>query len=389
MSFDFDSVIERRDTDSTKWSRYDPDILPLWVADMDFRSPEPILSALKRRVDHGVFGYGVELEALKEVVCDRMARLQKWQVTPEMILFLPGLVCGLNVICRAVGEEGDAVMVNTPVYPPFLMAPRNQGRELQAVELPIELRRGRLEYPLDVEALEREITPRTRLFILCNPHNPTGRAYRASELRVLADFCLAHDLILCSDEIHCDLITGETPHLSIAALVPEIADRTVTFLAPSKTFNIAGLGCGFAIIPNSELRNRFQKAARGLVPEVNVLGMSASLSAYTECREWLTALLEYLQGNRDFLLGYADRNWPDIRMTQPEATYLGWLDCRDLDLERRPYNFFLERARVALNDGRFFGPGGDSFVRLNFGCPRSTLETALKRMTAALEEARR
>jgi cysteine-S-conjugate beta-lyase len=378
-------VIERRHTDSLKWSRYADDVLPLWVADMDFRSPEPVLEALQRRVEHGVFGYGAELEELKEAVCDRMDRLQNWKVTPEMVLYLPGLVCGLNVMCRAVGRDGDAVMINTPVYPPFLSAPRNQGRELQAVELEATLRKGRLEYPLDPNALEHRVTDQTRLFILCNPHNPTGRAYRSSELTALAEFCLRHDLVLCSDEIHCDLITGDKPHISIGALDSEVAERTVTLVAPSKTFNIAGLGCGFAIIPNPDLRRRFQKAARGLVPEVNVLGMAAGLAAYEECADWLASMLDYLRGNRDFLLGYADRNWPSIRMTDPEATYLSWLDCRDLRLEERPSNFFLERARVALNDGRFFGPGGEGFVRLNFGCPRSTLEKALERMTDALE----
>ena len=385
MKIDFETVIERRRTDSLKWSRYDSDVLPLWVADMDFRSPEQVLEALRRRVEHGVFGYGAELEELKEVVCDRMDRLQSWKLTPEMIVFQPGLVCGLNVMCRAVGREGDGVMINTPVYPPFLTAPRNQKRELQAVELQTTLWKGRLEYPLDLDALESGITDKTRLFILCNPHNPTGRAYRRSELAALAEFCLRHDLFLCSDEIHCDLITGESPHLSIAALAPEVAERTVTLLAPSKTFNIAGLGCGFAIIPNPELRGRFQKAARGMVPEVNVLGMVAGLAAYDECEEWLVSLLDYLRGNRDFLLGYADRNWPSIRLTYPEATYLAWLDCRGLELEERPSHFFLNRARVALNDGHFFGPGGESFARLNFGCPRSTLEKALDRMTAALE----
>lgn len=382
---DFESLIERRGTDSLKWARYDADVLPMWVADMDFRSPEPILRALRRRVDHAVFGYGAESIELKEAVCERMARLQNWIVTPEMIVFLPGLVSGLNVMCGAVGNDGDGVMVNTPVYPPFLTAPHNQGRQLQAVEIVPTIRRGRLEYALDLDALEHGVTSSSKLFILCNPHNPTGRVYRQAELRALAEFCLRHDLVLCSDEIHCDLVTAETPHRSIAALGPEVAQRTVTFIAPSKTFNIAGLGCSLAIIPNAELRKRFQAAAQGIVPEINLLGMTAGLSAYTECQAWLSALLEYLQGNRDFLLGYADRNWPDIRMTYPEATYLGWLDCRGLQLQESPFHFFLDRAKVALNDGRFFGPGGDGFVRLNFGCPRSTLELAVERMTAALD----
>ncbi len=386
MNIDFESVVDRRGTDSLKWSRYDDDVLPLWVADMDFRSPEPVLQALRDRVEQGVFGYGTELEQLKEAVCQRLAQLQRWQVTPEMVLFLPGLVCGLNVVCRAVGGEGDGVMVNTPVYPPFLSAPANQGCELQAVELTPSLRRGRLEYPLDPEELDRRVTPSTRLFILCNPHNPTGRVYRSSELTALADFCLRNDLVLCSDEIHCDLVTGDTPHISIAALVPELADRTITLLAPSKTYNIPGLGCSFAVIPNPDLRARFKQAARGIVPEVNLLGMAAGLAAYTECDEWLSWLLEYLQGNRDFLLGYADRTWPSIRMTYPEATYLAWLDCRHLELEESPSRFFLDRARVALNDGHFFGSGGEGFVRLNFGCPRSTLEEAVERMTSALRE---
>ncbi len=385
MKSQFDKVLPRRGTDSLKWSRYGNDVVPLWVADMDFRAPKPVLDALEARVGQGIFGYGIDLPELKEEVCDRLYRQQNWKVTPEMILFLPGLVCGLNVVCRAVGQEGDRVMVNSPVYPPFLSAPGNQKREAQVVELFPRTEGNCLTYPLDVDALQSMADERTKLFILCNPHNPTGRIYRKNELVKLAEFCMERGIILCSDEIHCDLLLDtELPHIAISALDPEIAKATVTLIAPSKTYNIPGLGCSIAIVPDPALRAKIVAASAGIVPEVNVLGMDAALAAYRSGGPWLKDLLSYLRSNREYVVEYAGKNWPKLKWTIPEATYLAWLDCRSIELGQAPYRFFLERAGVALNDGRRFGPGGDGFVRLNFGCPRSTLKQALDQMTEAL-----
>lgn len=383
MSHDFDHPPTRRGTDSLKWQRYG-DALPLWVADMDFAAPEPVLEALHDRVRHGVFGYGAPPTKLTKVLCARMAELYRWTVEPEQIVYLPGLVSGLNIVCRAIGEPGDEVLVQTPVYPPFLTAPGQQERRLVTAELAAEPRAGRLYYTFDDDAFAAAIGPRTRLFILCHPHNPVGRAFEVEELRRLAALCARHGLTVCSDEIHCDLLFDGRRHTPFAALDPDIAQRCVTLMAPSKTFNIPGLGASFAIIQNPELRRRFQQALRGIVPDANVLGLTAALAAYQHGGAWLRDLLDYLAANRAFLVDAIDRTLPGLRTTVPDATYLAWLDCRETKIAGNPHRFFLERAGVALNDGATFGPGGAGFVRLNFGCARATLAEALERMGTAL-----
>jgi cystathionine beta-lyase len=383
MPYDFDHAPDRRGADSLKWQRYGG-ALPLWVADMDFVSPEPVLAALHDRVAHGVFGYGAPPDELTETLCARMADLYGWTVTPEQIVYLPGLVCGLNVACRAVGEPGDAVLAQTPVYPPFLTAPVHQDRRLLAAELTAEARDGRLHYRFDDAAFEAAIDPRTRLFILCHPHNPVGRAFGVEELQRLAAICERRDLIVCSDEIHCDLLLDGRRHIPLATLAPEVAQRCITLMAPSKTFNIAGLGASFAIVQNPELRRQFKQAMRGIVPDANILGLCAALAAYRHGGDWLRELLLYLTANRDYVVDYVARYLPGVRATVPEATYLAWLDCRDAGLPGNPHEFFLNKAGVALNDGAAFGPGGAGFVRLNFGCPRALLAEGLERMRAAL-----
>lgn len=383
MPYDFDHPPIRRGTDSLKWQRYGS-ALPLWVADMDFAAPEPVLEALHARVAHGVFGYGAPPEELTETLCARMADRYGWAVAPEHIVYLPGLVSGLNVVCRAIGEPGDEVLVQTPVYPPFLAAPENQDRRLVTAELSAEHRNGHLHYTFDDAAFAAAIGARTRLFILCHPHNPVGRAFSVDELNRLATLCERHDLTICSDEIHCDLLLDGRRHTPLAALAPDIAQRCITLMAPSKTFNIAGLGASFAVIQNSELRRRFKQAMRGIVPDANILGLSAALAAYRHGDNWLRALLDYLTANRDYLVEYVARHLPGIGSTVPEATYLAWLDCRGAAIPGNPHEFFLKQANVALNDGATFGPGGEGFVRLNFGCSRAMLAEGLERMRAAL-----
>lgn len=384
MGYDFNTLVDRRASDSSKWHFYSEDVLPMWVADMDFRSPAPILRAMHERVDHGVFGYGGLTNKLREVIAERMLRLYHWQIQPEAVVSLPGLVCGLNVVSRAIGERGDGVLVSAPVYPPFLSAPINQERELQSALLAKGERKGHLYYDVDYERFEAAVRPNTRLFILCNPHNPIGRAYTPAELSQMAEICLRHDLVICSDEIHCDLLLGGTVHTPLASLSPELADRTITLMAPSKTFNVPGLGCSIAIIPNADLRKKMQKAANGIVPHVNLMGYAAAVAAYTECEDWLTALRVYLTANRDFALNYIAERLPQLRTTAPEATYLAWIDCRESGIDGNPQKFFLEHAKVALNDGAVFGQGGEGFVRLNFGCPRALLEQGLEAMRKAL-----
>ena len=383
MPYNFDQSPCRQGTDSLKWQRYGT-ALPLWVADMDFPAPEPVIAALGDRVAHGVFGYGAPPTALTETLCARMADRYQWTVTPDQIVYLPGLVCGLNVACRAIGEPGDEVLVQTPVYPPFLDAPVNQERRLVTAELTATSHDGQLYYTFDDGGFAAAISAKTRLFILCHPHNPVGRVFNLAELNCLANLCERYDLTVCSDEIHCDLMLDGRRHTPLATLGPEIARRCITLMAPSKTFNIPGLGASFAIIQNPELKRRFKQALQGIIPDVNVLGLTAALAAYQHGGDWLRELLAYLAANRDYLVGAVLGHWPGVRVTVPEATYLAWLDCRDADISDNPQRFFLEQAGVALNDGATFGPGGAGFVRLNFGCPRARLAEGLERMQTAL-----
>ena len=384
-TYDFDQPYERRGTDSEKWAAYGNDVLPLWVADMDFPAPPAILQALHERVAHGIFGYGGVTAELSEAICNRLWEHYQWKVTPDQIVFQPGLVSALNVSCRAVCPPGAGVLVQTPVYPPFLSAPINQGLQLNVAELTVIRSSHKLQYSIDFNAFEAAIQPNTRLFMLCNPHNPVGRCFTREELSNIADICTRHDLIICADEIHCDILLDQSSHLPIATLSPEIAKRCITLMAPSKTFNIAGLYCGFAIIQDPSLRKQYQQAANGIVPHVNLLGLTAALAAYTQCGTWHKELLIYLNGNRDFLVDYVQEHLPTLRTTIPEGTFLAWLDCSATGITGNPYEYFLRQAKVALNDGQRFGQGGKDFVRLNFGCSRATLTQALTQMKAALD----
>ena len=297
----FDQVIDRRQSDAIKWGKYaGRDILPLWVADMDFAAPPAVQAALQQRLAHGVFGYGKPWPALTEAVLDHLAGEYDWQIEPDWVVWLPGLVTGLNVACRAVGGE---VLTATPIYPPFLSAPKLSGQTLKT----FPLAQSPDGWGWDAEALAAATTPDSRLFMLCHPHNPVGRCWTAAELTALAEHAERHDLIVCSDEIHCGLILAEgRRHIPFASLSPEAARRTITLMAPSKTFNIPGLGCAFAVIADASLRRRFLRAMDGIVPHVNVLGLAACEAAYRDCGDWHRELLAYLAGNRDCVAAAVD-----------------------------------------------------------------------------------
>ncbi|MBI3241118.1 MAG: putative C-S lyase [Chloroflexi bacterium] len=388
MAYNFDQLINRRPTNSNKWNFYPEDILPMWVADMDFVSPHPVIKALRQKVEHGIFGYELPSAELIETVCDRMARLYGWAVTPQQVIALPGLVTGVNVACRAVGGPGDGVLIQTPVYHPFLSAPKNNGRLRQDAPLTyVSDGDHAFHYEIDYDSFETAIQDNTRLFLFCNPHNPTGQVYTPEQLTRLAEICLRHNLVICSDEIHGELVLGKSTHTPLATLSPEIADRTITLIAPSKTFNIAGLGCSFAIVTNPELRQQVQIAAEGIVPLVNALGLAAGLAAFRddpEVNDWLTALKQYLTANRDVWVETIARELPMLKTAAPDATYLAWLDCRGANLDLDPYEFFLQKASIGFSDGAIFGANGQGFVRVNFGCPRPRLMQALEQMKAAL-----
>lgn len=386
MSFDFDTQIERRGTDSQKWQKYQGrDILPLWVADMDFKSPPAVIDMLHKRVDHGIFGYSRPVASTIEATVRYFQSRYGWTIDPSWLVWLPGLVVGLNVTAQAFAEAGDEVLCLTPVYPPFMTAPKNSGRVAKTV--PMLLDRAARRWEIDWEALEKAVTPRTKLFFLCNPHNPLGRVFRRQELERLAQFCLRHKLVLCSDEIHCDLILDELPHIPSATLGAEIASRAVTLMAPSKTYNVPGFGTSLAIIPNPELRARFVKATAGIVAEVNCLGYFACEAAFRDGEPWRQALLAYLRGNRDRLFETLAAELPQLEVEAPlEATYLAWINVSRLGLSD-PVGHF-ETHGVGLSEGVYFGAKPGTYVRMNLGCPRATLDEALARMKRAVDALR-
>jgi cystathionine beta-lyase len=386
MQFDFDTILPRLGTDSQKWQKYaGRDILPLWVADMDFRASPAIIDALHRRVADGVFGYARPVKSTVDAVVNALASRYGWSIDSSWIVWLPGLVCGLNVTAQAFASAGEEVLCLTPVYPPFMTAPKNSGRV--SVTVPFVLNSSAARWEIDWDALERAVTPRTKLFFLCNPHNPLARVFRRDELVRIADFCARHDLVLCSDEIHCDLILDPAlPHLPTALVAPENAARTVTLMAPSKTYNVPGLGTSFAIIPDSALRARFVRATAGIVAEVTCLGFTACEAAYRDSEDWRQALLATLRANRDHLFASLGKTLPGVRIEAPiEATYLAWLNVSALGLADPIAHF--EAHGVGLSDGAFFGAPRSDYVRLNFGCPRATLDEALRRMAVAVAAA--
>jgi cysteine-S-conjugate beta-lyase len=379
LPFDFDVAPDRRDTDSQKWQKYaGRDILPMWVADMDFPAPPAILEALHRRVDHGVFGYARPVASTVEAVVRYMRERYQWDIDPAWIVWLPGMVCGLNLSALAFAADGDEVMTLTPVYPPFLTPGRAHGRHTRRVSWAA----GDGRWEIDWDALAAAVTPRTKVFFLCHPHNPIGRVWRREELLRLGEFCARHQLVLISDEIHCDLVLDPLPHLPSASLSPDIAARTITLMAPSKTYNIPGLACTLAIIAEEGLRRQFHRASLGLLPEVTPLGYAACEAAFSACESWRQGLLEVLRRNRDAVLT-AVADLPGVRIEAPiEATYLAWLNVGDLGLSQPAEHF--EAHGLGLSDGNAFGAPINTHVRLNYGCPPSVLAEGLRRLAAGV-----
>lgn len=390
MEFDFATLVERRHPEggwsSQKWHRYGDDTLPLWVADMDFRSPPEVVAALHKRVDHAVFGYGTVPASLARVMGEWSRREYSWAIEPEWQLWLPGVVPALHLASLALTEPGEGVLTVTPIYPPFLKVAERTGRLAQQAPLAEPTAPGE-PWRLDLEALEAAITPETRLLLWCQPHNPTGRAWSQEELAGLAALVERHDLLVVSDELHCDLLLDEDAvHRPLAAAFPALAARIITLWAPSKTFNLAGLTAACAVIPDAALRARFAAAAHGLLPDVNVLGLVAAEAAYAHGDPWRQALLDVLRGHRQRLVEHV-AGWPGVAMSAPQATYLAWLDLRRAEglahASGSPQQALLEAAKVALSDGADFGRPG--FVRLNFGTTAAQLDEALRRLDGVLK----
>lgn len=375
-AFDFDEQIDRRPTHALKWLKYQgTDILPMWVADTEFKAPPAVIQALSERVAHGIFGYSRPSTELTELIIKRMSERYNWQIEADWLVYMPGVVPALNLACDTFSEPNGNIITVKPIYYPFLHAPGFHGRKAAYVDM-VEVD-GR--WLLDLAQLEEQ-AKHSDLFLLCNPHNPGGTIYTEAELLAINDIAARHNVLVCSDEIHCDLLLDEgKPHIPYAALNDDAANRSIILMAPSKTFNIAGLCCSFAIIPNAQLRQRFSRAARGIMADVNLLGFVAAEAAYKHGDDWLDAQLVYLRENRDLLVERLNQV-PGVKVLSPEATYLAWIDISELGLED-PIGFF-EQAGVGVSPGGQFG--GSDFIRLNFGCSRAMLEAALDRMITAI-----
>ncbi|MDI2590127.1 PatB family C-S lyase [Pseudomonas sp. 681] len=381
MTFDFDQVFDRVATGSTKWSRYPADVLPMWVADMDFAAPPVIIQALQKRLEHPMLGYSVAQEALRTAIVADLWSKYAWRVQPQELVFLPGIESGFNMALNALVTADQNVVVQVPNYPPLRQAPGHWG--LNKVELEfVSQADGTYATPLDVL---RESLDGGGALLLSNPHNPLGKVFAREELQAVADICLKQDAWIISDEIHAELCYDGRVHIPTASLSPEIARRTITLMSASKAYNIAGLKTAFMIIQEPALLARVNHARCGLVDSVNPLGLEATRVAYSEGGPWLAELLPYLQGNRDYLVDAVRNRLPGVTMNIPQGTYLAWLDCTALGLDD-PQQFFLEQARVGLSAGLDFGDRNQQFVRLNFGCPRALLEEGLKRMENSLRK---
>lgn len=376
MAFNFDQWVDRSHSDSVKWDKYrDRDIIPLWVADTDFPSPPAIIAALQQRVAHAVFGYGHPSPELIEVFTQRMLERYGWRINPEWLIFLPGLVCGLNLCVRAFTAEGEGTLAPSPIYPPFRKAAKFAGRS----QLPIPLTLEDKRWVLDLTTITGQLNGREKLLLLCNPQNPGGTVYRRQELLQQHAFAQRHDLIVCSDEIHCDLLLEPgCQHIPFATLNEDAGQRSITLMSPSKTFNIAGLGASMALVPNTALRQKLIRTRSGIVPEVDILALVAAQAAYQHGQDWLDELLVYLRANRDLVTERINAI-PGLQLQPIEATYLAWIDCSQLAVDN-PHAFF-EQAGIGLSPGLDFG--NRHFVRLNFGCRRELLSQALDRMLIA------
>lgn len=387
MSSFFDEIVERRNTSSLKWDytgvRFGrADVLPMWVADMDFKSPAPVIEAIKRRAEHGVYGYTGASERLCDAIAGWMKRRHDWTTDTGWIVHSPGVVTSVIVSVLAFTNEGDKVLIQTPVYYPFFSSIKDNKRQL--VTNPLKDNNG--YYEIDFEDLEKKLSDGVKMMIFCSPHNPIGRVWKSDELYRVSELCTKYNVLLVSDEIHSDLVFKGYKHIPIASLSEETASNTITLISPTKTFNLAGLSESVAIIPDSGIRSRFrttlERTGAGML---NIFGLTASEAAYTECEGWLSDLLLYLEDNLNVLTSYFENNIPGIKVIRPEATYLAWLDCRNIPLpEGKLKEFFTFKAGVALNDGVTFGKEGSGFMRINFACPRTLLQEGLEKIENAV-----
>jgi cystathionine beta-lyase len=384
----FDKIIDRKNSDSEKWNALtklygQEDILPLWVADMDFAAPPAVAAAIQARAAHGVYGYALRHPDYFTVVKRWLDKRHGWTVASEWLCPAPSTVTSMSIAINTFTAPGDKIVIQPPVYPRFFSVVTQNGRRL--AENRLISRGGRTTFDLD--DLESKFRAGAKMMILCSPHNPVGRVWSHAELCSLAEVCQKHDVLLIADEIHSDLIFAGAKHIPLASLDNSLAERTITLISPSKTFNVAGLASSIAVIQDEELRTKFKEALKAVnIDEGNIFGNIALHAAYQDGEEWLEELLEYLEVNANTVVDFFTKHNLGIQVTKPEATYLAWLDCRSLGLDDHELNsFFVDRAKVGLSAGARFGDPGRGFMRLNFGCPRATLLTGLERMRQALQ----
>lgn len=362
----------------------DKELLPMWVADMDFQIAQPIIDAIVKKAQHGIIGYAGGFSTYYDAVIHWMKNHHHWNVEKEWIVPGTTVVAAMHRIVRAFTHPGDKVIVQTPIYSPFFAAVRNNGCHI--VENPLKF--NGMNYEMDFEDLEKKINSRVKLLLLCSPHNPTGRVWRKEELKKLGEICLAHDILIVSDEIHFDLIFKEHKHNVLATVSEDIAQNCIICTSPHKTFNIAGLDISNAIIPNERIRNIYRKALENEgINKPNVFGIVGLRAAYEEGEGWLEQLMSYVESNLKFLMAFIEERLPKLKVIQPEGTYLVWIDCKGLGLTQEEMEVLLHnKGKIVVNQGNTFGSQGEGFIRMNIACPRATLEEGLKRLEAALSD---
>lgn len=388
MKYDFDTIIERRGSDDLmhealkpRWGR--DDLQPMWVADMDFAVCPTIMDALRKRLEHPILGYTVEPADYRPAIIDWERTHHQWDIKPEWISFIPGIVKGIGFVCNVFVKPEEKVIVMPPVYHPFFLTPRANHREV--VWNPMKMREDGY-YDIDFEGLERVCDDKCRLLILCNPHNPVGICWDRDTLIKLADFCYDHHLLVISDEIHCDLALFGHKHIPFASVSDKAAEISITMQAPSKTFNIAGVVASHAIVPNPDLRKEFYGWLKANeLDEAHIFAHIATIAAFRHSEEWRRQLVEYIEGNALFVEEFCHQNMPQLKPLRPQASFLVWLNCRDLNLNHEELlDLFIDKAHLALNDGEMFGPGGEGFMRLNIGSPRAYVKAGLEKLAKAV-----
>ena len=387
MPYNFDAVPSRRDPLLwNKWTAHPRDVLPMWIADADFPTAPQIQAALHKQVEHGVLGYEMPLKPYMEIIATRMKKLYDWEVDPDWIVYTAGVNNGYNIAARILCSRKKGYLIQTPVYNEFHETEHKTGFRQRVARLEKNVRGNRISYEVDFDAFEREVK-KSGMFLLCHPHNPIGRIYSSAELKRMTEICVENSITIVSDEIHSELLLDNAKFMPTAKTSHDVERHTITLISASKAFNLPGLACAFAIIPDEKLRKRFFDVGYGMSFEISTTGLTAARAAYSgRADTWLRSLRRYLTGNRDFIIDYVEKNLPGVRTTKPDATYLMWLDFSEHKLQPSPYEFFLKEAKVAFSDGKKFGKGSEQFVRLNFGTPRRIVEEGLRRMGRALRE---